>query len=62
MDPDPSRLRCAIQLARDILVGPVSQDPQLDGAALTVGQSGERSVQVVVEAVEPGLVDGGGRG
>ena len=62
MDADPSRFRCAVQLARDVLVGLVSQDPQLDGAALPVGQFGEGGVQVVVEALEPGLVDGRGGG
>ncbi len=41
VDPHPRRLGRAIELARDVVVGLVGQDPELDGAALAFGQLGQ---------------------
>ncbi len=59
MDADARGLGRDVEPTRDVGVGLVGDDAQLDGAALAVGQLGERRGQVVVEPVEPGWVNGG---
>ena len=60
MDADPGGLWRDVEPSRDVGIGLVGDDAQLDGPALAVRELGERRGQVVVEAVEPGWVDGGG--
>ena len=53
-------MKSDVESAPDLLVGVVRDDSKLDGAALAVGQLGQGGRQVVVHAVEPGVVGGVG--
>ena len=62
MDPHARCLWRDVELPPDVLIRLVGQDAKLDRPTLAVGQVRESGAEVLIEAIEPGRVDGRGAG